>query len=100
MIVDLDVSTAALGFHTEAWLWLTVAPSDLDAVARTIAHHPECAFAAAVTGSASLLAAVMARDDTALYAYLTGSVGALPVRAVEVAPILRRYKQAGTLVRP
>jgi DNA-binding Lrp family transcriptional regulator len=99
VIVDLDLAAAALGFHTGAWLWLTVAPSDLDATARAIVHHPECAFSAAVTGPATLIAAVTTRDDTALYEYLTHSIGALgAVRAVEVAPILRRYKQAGTLM--
>ena len=99
LIVDLEVATALLGFPLAAWLWLTVPPAELDGVGRAIIGHPEVPFAAAISGPANLAAWVVARDTADLYRYLTGRIGAIAaIRAVEVAPVLRRFKQAGTLM--
>jgi DNA-binding Lrp family transcriptional regulator len=98
--VDLDVVPEPFGFHVVAYLWLTVAPADLDATGRALSLHPETSFAAAVTGVANLLTAVTCRDADALYTYVSAKVGALPaVRQAEIVPVLRRVKQAGTRVR-
>jgi hypothetical protein len=76
-----------------------VPPAELDAVGRTIISHPEVPFAAAISGPASLVASLIARDTADLYRYLTQRVGTIAaVHAVEVAPILRRFKHAGTLM--
>ena len=99
LIVDLEVASALLGFPLAAWLWLTVPPAELDGVGRAIIGHPEVPFAAAISGPANLAAWVVARDTADLYRYLTERIGAIAaVHAVEVAPILRRFKQAGTLM--
>jgi DNA-binding Lrp family transcriptional regulator len=99
LIVDVDVANALLGYSTSAWLWLTVAPGALEEVGRTLVTHPEVPFAAAVSGPANLVASVITRDTAALYAYLTGRIGAIDaVRSIELVPILRRFKQAGTFL--
>jgi DNA-binding Lrp family transcriptional regulator len=99
LIVDLEVASALLGFPLSAWLWLTVPPAQLDRVGRTIIRHPEVPFAAAISGPANLAASLIARDTTDLYRYLTQRIGAITdVHAVEVTPVLRRFKQAGTLM--
>lgn len=99
LIVDVDVANALLGFATSAWLWLTVPPGALEEVGRTLVTHPEVPFAAAVSGPTNLVASITTRDTAALYAYLTGRIGTVDaVRSVEVVPILRRFKQAGTLL--
>jgi DNA-binding Lrp family transcriptional regulator len=99
LIVDLEVAGALLGFPLAAWLWLTVPPAQLDAVGHTIIGHPEVPFAAAISGPANLVASLIARDTADLYRYVTQRIGALAaVQAVEVAPILRRFKHAGTLM--
>lgn len=56
-------------------------------------------FAAAISGPANLAASLIARDTADLYRYLTQRIGAITaIHAVEVAPILRRFKHAGTLM--
>ena len=51
----------------------------------------------AITGACNLIAAVICRDTEALHRYVTTRIGAAPgVRQLEISPILRRVKQAGT----
>jgi DNA-binding Lrp family transcriptional regulator len=96
---DVDLAAEPLGFATAALLWLTVAPASLAAVGSQIADHPEVPFAAAVSGSANLVASVICRDTEALYQYVTTRISAAEgVRQLEISPVLRRVKQAGTWV--
>lgn len=96
---DVDLDVERLGFSSMSNLWLTVPPGELDAVGRALAGHDEVAFCAAVTGTANLTAAVICRNQAELYRYVTTRVGALPaVRALEISPLLRRIKQAGSLL--
>ena len=97
---DLDVASSAVGLHTVATLWFTVAPADLAAVGAQLADHTELAYAAAVTGKTNLMASAMCRDAAALYLYLTTKVAAIPgVQSVETVPQLTRVKQAHFLIR-
>lgn len=96
---DVDLAMERLGFSSMSNLWLTVPPGELDAVGRALVQHDEVAFCAAVTGTANLTAAVVCRNQAALYRYVSSRVGAIPaVRAVEISPLLRRVKQAGSLL--
>lgn len=96
---DVDLATQLMGFESAATLWLTVEPARLATVGDQLARHEEVPFAAAVTGSANLVASVLCRDSEALYEYVTTKVGAVAgVRQVEISPVLRRVKQAGTLM--
>ncbi|WP_344447377.1 Lrp/AsnC ligand binding domain-containing protein, partial [Kitasatospora nipponensis] len=66
----------------------TVAPADL----------PGIAFAAAVTGSANLVAGVLCRDTGELYEFLTDRLGSLPaIQRAELSPVTRTVKRAGLL---
>jgi DNA-binding Lrp family transcriptional regulator len=94
---DVDLATELMGFATPAYLWLTVEPARLDAVGYQIARHAEVPFASAITGSANLVASVVCRDTEELYRYVTTKISAVAgVRQLEISPILRRVKQAGT----
>lgn len=94
---DVDVTPAALGYRTEARLWMSVRPAELAAVGEALTRHAEVSFAAAITGAANLMAAVTCRDDQALYRYLTERIGALDgVGQLETAPVIRTVKRAGT----
>ncbi|MET9884382.1 AsnC family transcriptional regulator [Streptomyces sp. NPDC006430] len=96
---DVELVPWTLGLEAEATLMLTAAPARLAEVGAALAGHPEVPFAAAVTGTANLLAAVVCRDTDALYTYLTERIGAVPgIRHVEVIPTLRNVKRAGMLV--
>lgn len=95
--LDLDLAMPLLGFPTAAYLWLTVEPASLVAVGTELARHDEVPFAAAVTGSANLVATVTCRSTEALYQYVTTKIAATAgVRQLEVSPVLRRVKQAGS----
>ncbi|MPY64015.1 Lrp/AsnC family transcriptional regulator [Streptomyces spongiae] len=91
---DVQHDSEPLGHGIGAMLWLTVAPSALAQVGQVLAGHPEVRFAAATTGQANLVAAVLARDTGSLYTYLSERVGALDgVRSVETHLTLRQVKQ-------
>jgi DNA-binding Lrp family transcriptional regulator len=98
--VATDLAPALFGFHTIAYLWLTVTPGELHATGQTLSLHPETTFTAAVTGAANLLVTVTCRTTEDLYTFITTKVGVLSaVHQVEVVPVLHRLKQAGTRVR-
>jgi DNA-binding Lrp family transcriptional regulator len=96
---DLDLAPETLGFHSSAMMWLRVHPAELDAVGTAIINQPETAFCAAVTGAAAIAVSVVCRDPESLYRYVTAGVGTLPgVQQVDVMPIMRRLKQAGSVM--
>lgn len=95
---DVDIPPEPLGFHAEAWLWMSVKPAKLAAVGEALARHPEVTVAAATTGPANLFAGVTCRDSRDLYRYLTERIGSLKaVRHVETAPLIRTVKRAGAI---
>src|SRR3954463_6476048 len=97
--LDVDLAAAALGYPTSAYLWLTVPPSRLHDTCAALSAHPETPFVAAISGRANIGASVTCRSLSDLYRYVTERVGPLDgVQSFEVSPILRRLKQAGTLV--
>ncbi|WP_306216295.1 Lrp/AsnC family transcriptional regulator [Actinoplanes sp. RD1] len=96
---DLDTSVNALGFRAVAHLWFTVSPTDLAAVGARLADHTPLAWAAAVTGAASLVAIALCPDAPALYRYLTTEIAAIAeVHTCEAVPVFTRVKQAVSLV--
>jgi DNA-binding Lrp family transcriptional regulator len=96
---DVDLAGAALGFPVSAYVWLTVAPAQLDAACRTLSRHTEAPFVAAISGRANLVVSVTCRDLDELYEYATARLGSIDgVQTIEVAPVMQRLKQAGALV--
>jgi DNA-binding Lrp family transcriptional regulator len=95
---EVDLDNRVLGIDVGVTLWLTVEPSQLDAVGRALAGHPEVPFAAATTGRTNVIATALFRDTQHLYEYLTGPLAALPgVTSVETAPIIRTLKRTGSV---
>ncbi len=93
---DVDIDPALFGYDCQAIVWLTVRPAELNAVAQTLAGHPEIAFAAATTGSTNILAFVVVRDLDGLYDYLADRIGGLPgVLQVDTSPMGKQVKYAG-----
>ncbi|MFI2371874.1 Lrp/AsnC family transcriptional regulator [Streptomyces sp. NPDC018833] len=98
---EVDVSPSHFGFPVEALLWLEVAPARLGEVTRALSRHAAVAFAAVMTGRASVFAMVQCRDTGALYDYLSGELAALPgIGRMETALVQRRAKRAGPLLLP
>jgi DNA-binding Lrp family transcriptional regulator len=94
---DVDLASTLMGFTAPAYLWLTVEPASLAEVGELLARHSEVAFAAAVSGSANLAASILCRDVEDLYRYVITKISATAgVRQLEISPVLRRTKQAGS----
>jgi DNA-binding Lrp family transcriptional regulator len=97
--LDVELATEALGFTTSAYLWVAVEPASLTAFGDEVSRHEEVAFAAAVTGPANVLVAVICPDTESLYRYVTTRIAAAAgVRQLEISPIHRRTKQAGSMM--
>ncbi|WP_020672105.1 Lrp/AsnC family transcriptional regulator [Amycolatopsis nigrescens] len=93
---DVEIEAAVYGATTEAQLWMSVVPAQLDRVAGTLARHDELTFVAATTGSTNLVAHALCADPAALHHYLTHRLGTLDaIRSLETAPVLRTVKAAG-----
>ncbi len=96
---DVDLNLEALGFSSMSYIWVTVAPRDVEAAGQALGQHDEVAFCAAVSGSANIILAVVCRTSADLYRYVTTKIGALDaVQRIEISPVLRRIKQAGTIL--
>lgn len=97
--IDVEMVAAVVGSHARANLWLRVHPSAIKNVGRALAQEPEIAFAAAVSGTCNIHAVAHCRDLDELFEFTSDRIGALPgLQSMEVSPLLRHVKQAGTLL--
>lgn len=97
--IDVEIAAVALGYRTRANLWLRVHPSAVKTVGRALARQPEIAFAAAVTGPHNIHAVAHCRDLDELFEFTSDRVGSMTgLEGLEVSPLLRHVKQAGTLL--
>ncbi|MEU7304357.1 Lrp/AsnC family transcriptional regulator [Streptomyces sp. NPDC007206] len=97
--IDVEISPAALGYHARANLWLRVHPSEVKNVGRSLAREPEIAFVAAISGAYNIHAVAHCRDFDELFEFTSDRIGGLPgLQSMEVSPVLRHVKQAGTIL--
>lgn len=95
--IDVEIAATALGYRAGANLWLRVHPSAVKSVGRALAQEPEIAFAAALSGPHNVHAVAHFRDFDELFEFTSDRVGSLAgVESLEVSPLLRHVKQAGT----
>jgi DNA-binding Lrp family transcriptional regulator len=98
--VHVDLATDPLGFPTAAALWLSVAPAELERVGERLGALASTTFVAAVTGPVNLTGSVLCRTEAELYSLLTDEIGAIDgIQSAEISPVMRRVKQAGTILR-
>jgi DNA-binding Lrp family transcriptional regulator len=99
VVIDLDLATAAFGYHVGARLHLRVVPGRLDDVGRTLSSMPELGFVAAISGRDNLMASATCRSLSHLYELSSGQVGSIEgITAMEVVPFLRVVKQSGAML--
>ncbi|MEU7145898.1 AsnC family transcriptional regulator [Nocardia sp. NPDC046473] len=97
--LDVEIAPAALGYHARANLWLRVHPSEVKNVGRALAREPEIAFAAAISGPYNIHAVAHCRDLDELFEFTSDRIGSLPgLQSMEISPVQRHVKQAGTLL--
>lgn len=96
---DTDIAMRPFGFHEQAFLWLTIDPTHLLAAGGIAARMPEVTFAAASTGATNLMLSVACTDNAHLFRVVTDRLGSIPgIQGLEISPVLRRIKQAGTMM--
>jgi DNA-binding Lrp family transcriptional regulator len=99
LFFDVDVDAAVLGYKSEAMMWLSVPPAEMEPIGEALAQHPEIAFVGATTGTANLVASVVCRDVSDFYRYLTTRVAALTaIHHIETSPVIRTVKRGATLL--
>lgn len=92
---DVDIDPGVFGAEVHAMLWASIDPAQLDAVGTAMAQHVEVPFVSATTGPTNLMAAIVCRDPSSLYEYLTGRLAPLPgIKTTEVSLLIRTVKRA------
>ncbi|MFT3661189.1 MAG: AsnC family transcriptional regulator [Gordonia sp. (in: high G+C Gram-positive bacteria)] len=97
--LDVDIAPALSGAGTTATFWMTVAPARLHAVGEALARHPAIPFAAAITGSANLVATLVVPRRADVYRFLTGALADIDgILGYELVLQWRRTKFASALL--
>lgn len=91
---EADVDHRALGYATDAMLWIKAAPGSLDTVGNTLRSLPQCRFAAAIGGQNNIVANVIVKDKSELVQLVDEHLGALDVQHVEIVPMNTAFKRA------
>ncbi|MFC0627630.1 Lrp/AsnC family transcriptional regulator [Kribbella deserti] len=91
LFFDVEVDDAP----TQALLWLSVAPAQLDEVAEALAEHEESTVVAATTGRTNLVVNLCCPDASGLHEYLSRRLAFDAIVAVETTPVLSTVKALG-----
>lgn len=98
---DVEIDAEVYGVTTQALLWMSVAPADLDQAANTLTQQPETAFLASTTGSTNLAGLVLCRTPAELHDYLTHGLGTLDcIRTLETSPVQATLKMCSPFLSP
>jgi DNA-binding Lrp family transcriptional regulator len=90
---DVEINPALFGATTQALIWATVRPTQLEEIAATLAQHEELAYVAATTGSSNVVAYAMCASPAHLHDYLVRGIGAFDaIHALESAPVMQTLK--------
>ncbi|WP_406277619.1 Lrp/AsnC family transcriptional regulator [Embleya sp. NBC_00896] len=95
---EVETDPANLGYGLCVFMWMSVRPSALEAVAEVVRADGRVVFAAATTGRANFLLSVMCRDTGDLYDFLARSLGSVDgITNVETTPIVDTIKREGPM---
>jgi DNA-binding Lrp family transcriptional regulator len=95
------VEPEVVGLPVDAFVWLSISPTQLGAAGRVLADHPNVLMIAATTGDRNLCGEIAVASDRALYDFLADTVGHLPgLFNAEVTTELLPIKRAGKVRRP
>jgi len=98
---DVEIDAEVYGVTTQALLWLSVTPADLDRTAKIMSRQQETAFLASTTGSTNLVALVLCRTPTELHDYLTRELGSVDcIRSLETSPVQKTLKMCSPFLSP
>lgn len=96
--IRTEVPPRFFGLATEALVWMSVPPTEVEQLGRSLSDHPAIRFCAAITGASSLLVDGLFPSTDELFQFLTGHLGStgevqvdqvrLVVKAVRRGPLL------------
>ncbi|MEN3612139.1 Lrp/AsnC family transcriptional regulator [Plantactinospora sp. ZYX-F-223] len=90
------IEPSVVGLPVNAFIALSVNPTHLGQAGELLAAHHAVLMIAATTGDRNLCGEVALESDSALYAFLSGTVGQLPgLQHADVAVVLQSVKRAG-----
>lgn len=84
---EADIDHRALGYATDAMLWIKTAPGSMDAVGQVLRSLPQCRFAAAIGGQHNIVANIIVKDKSELVHLVDKHLSAHDVRQVEIVPM-------------
>ncbi|NEE01261.1 Lrp/AsnC family transcriptional regulator [Phytoactinopolyspora halotolerans] len=88
-----------IGLPVNAFIWLSINPTQLGAAGAVLADHRDVLMIAATTGDRNLCGEIALASDAALYDFLSGTVGTLPgLLHADVAVGLRTIKRAAMIL--
>ncbi|MDI2033293.1 Lrp/AsnC family transcriptional regulator [Paenarthrobacter nitroguajacolicus] len=97
---DVEIDAEAYGITTQALLWMSVAPAQLNRVASTLIQHKEVAYVGSTTGPTNLLALVLCRTPAELHEYLANGLSSLEsIQTLETSPVQKTLKRGSPLLR-
>ena len=90
------VEPEGVGLPVNAFISLSVNPTQLGRAGEMLAQHPSMLMIAATTGDRNLCGEVALGSDAALYEFISATIGGLPgLQHADVAVALRSVKRAG-----
>lgn len=93
------VEPEILGLTVNAFVWLTINPTKIGLAGEMLAKHRNVLMIAATTGDRNLCGEIAVDNDSALYDFLSETIGHLPgLLHADVAVALRTVKRAGKVV--
>ncbi|MFE0588219.1 Lrp/AsnC family transcriptional regulator [Micromonospora echinospora] len=93
------VEPSVVGLAVNAFVCLSVNPTQLGQAGELLAGHPAVLMIAATTGDRNLCGEIALESDAALYEFLSGTIGGLPgLQHADVAVALRSVKRAGLVL--
>lgn len=95
------VDPETVGLPVNAFVSLSVNPTQLGRVGEMLAQHPSVLMISATTGDRNLCGEVALASDAALYEFISATIGGLPgLQHADVAVALRSVKRAGLVRGP
>ena len=95
------VEPSLVGLAVNAFVTLSVNPTQLGQAGELLAAHPAVLMISATTGDRNLCGEIALESDAALYEFLSGTIGQLPgLQHADVAVALRSVKRAGMILPP
>ncbi|MGP9783967.1 ArsR family transcriptional regulator [Arthrobacter sp. MYb211] len=92
------VEPSAVGLPTEALLWVSTSPIQVEQLGQRLARRPEVRYAAAVAGDCQLVVNVTVASQTELYDFISNSAWGDSMLQVKTSFVVKARKRGGRLI--